>query len=130
MNPHPTLAHELLTARCNHLREEAAADRLARELRRDQPRAGDALLSHLGDTLVVAGDHLRERRRRAAAAPSTAAPQSLPVPLALARLERQLEASPAGELTFCFVRYDSPRDISSRPVLTWMVMGTTVVPNG
>lgn len=128
MNPHPTLAHELLNAHCDQLRREAATDRLIRELHGDRPHAGDLLLARLGDALVAAGSHLRERRTAAEAAPTASAPRSLPVPLALANMERQLEAAPAQELSFCFVRYDVPRDASALPTLTWMVMGTTVVP--
>lgn len=130
MNPHPTLAHELLTAHCDRLREEAANERLVREVRRDQPRAGDALLGRLGDVLVVAGDYLRQRRSRAEMALGAGVSRSLPVPLALASLDRQLATSAGEDLTFCFVRYDAPRGASSHPMLTWMVMGTTVLPNG
>lgn len=128
MNPHPTLAHELLNAHCDQLRREAATDRLIHELRGDRPHAGDLLLTRLGDALVAAGSHLRERRFAAGATPMASAPRSLPVPLALANMERQSGALPAQELAFCFVRYDASRDASTHPTLTWMVMGTTVVP--
>lgn len=122
MNPHPTLAHELLAAKSERLRQGAATDRLLHELRGDTPHAGDLLLARIGDALVAAGSHLREHRAGAGAAPTPAAPQ--PLPVALARPEE----APVSELTFCFVRYDAPREASALPTLTWMVMGTSTLP--
>jgi hypothetical protein len=120
MSPHPTIAQELVNARSERLRQEAATDRLIRELHHDQPAVADRLLARLGDALVATGTHLRERG--AAGHTVTGAPL-LPQAFALAHSDAALAGESSATFTFCLIRYSAPAENAPLAGLSWMVMG-------